>query len=89
MVTFNQDGGEYWAVVAHAFNPSTQEAEDLCEFEASLVTRASSRTESKATEKPCLKKQQQKDGGEIMCHPFFFYQNEIQNPKWNYALWFL
>jgi hypothetical protein len=31
-------------VVAHAFNPSTQEAEELCEFEASLAYRASSRT---------------------------------------------
>jgi hypothetical protein len=32
-------------VVAHAFNPSTWEAEagDLCEFEASLVYRGSSR----------------------------------------------
>ena len=30
---------------------------DLCEFEASLVCRASSRTGSKATEKPCLEKQ--------------------------------
>ena len=25
-----------WLVVAHAFNPSTLEAHDLCEFEASL-----------------------------------------------------
>jgi hypothetical protein len=31
-------------VVGHAFNPSTQEAEDLCEFETSLVHRVSSRT---------------------------------------------
>jgi hypothetical protein len=32
-------------VVAHAFNSCTQKAEvDLCEFEASLVYRASSRT---------------------------------------------
>ena len=30
---------------------------DHCEFEASLVYRASSRTGSKATEKPCPKKQ--------------------------------
>ena len=29
---------------------------DLCEFEASLVYRASSRTGSIATEKPCLEK---------------------------------
>ena len=33
-------------VVEYTFNPSTQEAEqvDLCEFEATLVYRASSRT---------------------------------------------
>jgi hypothetical protein len=30
-------------VIVHAFNPSTQEAEDLCEFEASLVYIVSSR----------------------------------------------
>ena len=29
---------------------------DLCEFKASLVYRASSRTGSKATEKPCFEK---------------------------------
>ena len=29
---------------------------DLCEFKVTLVYRASSRTGSKATEKPCLKK---------------------------------
>ena len=32
----------------------------LCEFEASLVYRARARTGSKATEKPCLEKQQPK-----------------------------
>ena len=31
-----------------------QRQADLCEFEASLVYRVSSRTASKATEKPCL-----------------------------------
>ena len=30
---------------------------DLCEFDASLIYRASYRTGSKATEKPCLRKQ--------------------------------
>ena len=42
--------------VAHAFNPSTWEAEqgDLCEFSASLVYRVSSRTAG-ATGRPCLK----------------------------------
>ena len=34
-----------------------QRQADLCEFKASLVYRASSRTESIATGKPCLKKQ--------------------------------
>ena len=55
-----------WAVVAHAFNPSTKEAEvgsqeDLCEIEASLVYRVSSRT-AKTTErnKPCLGKTNKK-----------------------------
>ena len=33
---------------------------DLCEFMANLVYRASSRTGSKATEKPCLTKQTNK-----------------------------
>ena len=33
-----------------------QQQVDLCEFEASLVYRASSRTSSKSTEKLCLKK---------------------------------
>ena len=48
----------HWVVMAHVFNARTWEAEetDLCEFKASLVYSASSRTGSKATEKPCLKK---------------------------------
>jgi hypothetical protein len=43
---------------AHAFNPSTQEAEAgrFMSSEASLVYRVSSRT-ARATEKPCLEKQ--------------------------------
>ena len=36
---------------------SRQRQEDLCEFEDSLVYRESSRTDSKATEKPCLEKE--------------------------------
>ena len=36
-----------------------QRQADLCEFEVSLVYRASSRTASKAIEKPCLEKQKQ------------------------------
>jgi hypothetical protein len=44
-------------VVAHTINPSTgeQRQADLCEFEASLVYRAGSRT-ARDTEKPCLEK---------------------------------
>jgi hypothetical protein len=48
------------AVVAHAFNPSTREAVTgfrISEFEANLVYRVSSRT-VRATEKPCLEKNQ-------------------------------
>ena len=44
-------------VVVHTFNPITQEAVRrlyLCEFKASLVYTASSRTTS-YIEKPCLK----------------------------------
>ena len=48
-------------MVEHAFDPSTQEAEaGRFEFEASLVYRVSSRTDSQGyTEKPCLKKLKQ------------------------------
>jgi hypothetical protein len=41
-------------VVVHAFNSSTQEVEaDLCEFEVSLVYRASSRI-ARATDRETL-----------------------------------
>ena len=39
-----------------------QRKEDLCEFEASLVYRASARTGYKATEKPCLEKKKYETG---------------------------
>ena len=42
------------AVVAHAFNPSTWEAE--AEFKASLVYRVSSRTARATQRNPVLKK---------------------------------
>ena len=47
--------------MAHAFSLSTQEVEagDLCEFEASLVYRVSSRT-AKAIQRLCLKQTPQK-----------------------------
>jgi hypothetical protein len=43
------------SVLVHAFNPTTEEAKagDLCEFEASLVYRANSRT-IKATHRETL-----------------------------------
>ena len=45
------------AVAAHAFNPSTWEAEErqISEFKVSMVYKVSSRTAS-YTEKPCLEK---------------------------------
>ena len=53
-----------WAVVVHALNTSTQEAEvgsqeDLCEIEASQVYRVSSRT-AKTTERNPVSKQTNK-----------------------------
>ena len=52
-------------VMAHALNPSTLEAEagDLCEFEASLVYKASSRT-ARATQRN-LSKEQKEEKKEI------------------------
>ena len=55
-------------MVAHAFDPSTREAEaaDLCEFEVSLVYRVSPRTGSKATQiKPCMGKKKEKENSDI------------------------
>jgi hypothetical protein len=44
----------------HAFNPSSRDAEagDLCEFEASLVYRMSSRTARATQKNPVLKNKQ-------------------------------
>ena len=52
-------------VVTQVFNPSTRKARqvDLYEFKASLVYRASSRTGSEVTEKPCLEKPKKGMGG--------------------------
>jgi hypothetical protein len=49
-------------LVAHAFNLSTWEAEagNLCEFEARLVYRLSSRTVRATQRNPISKKKQQK-----------------------------
>ena len=54
-----------WALVVHALNTSTQEAEvgsqeDLCEIEASLVYRVSSRTAKTTERNPVSKKQTKK-----------------------------
>lgn len=47
-----------WAVVGHAFNPSTREAEaGGSALEASLVCRVGSRTARAPQRKPVLKKQ--------------------------------
>ena len=54
------------AVAVHTFNPSTQEAEkqvDLCEFEASLVYRESSRTARATQRNPVSKKIKQETPG--------------------------
>ena len=52
-------------MVAHAFEPSTQEAA-LCEFKASLVYRASSRTARATQRNPVLKNQKTKPTKNIM-----------------------
>ena len=53
-------------MVAHAFNPSTREAEaDLCEFEASLVYKASSGTARATQKNPILKNKQTKRNDEM------------------------
>jgi len=46
-------------VVAHTFNPSMQDAEavDLCEFQASLVYRVTSRTARATQRNPVSKKE--------------------------------
>ena len=56
-------------MVVPTFNPRTQEAEacDFYEFKASLVYRVSSRTGSKATEKPCLEKQNKQTKKDDSC----------------------
>jgi hypothetical protein len=54
-------------VVAHTFNPSTQEAEaGRFEFEASLVYKVSSRTARAIQRNPTLKKQKTKTKKEVM-----------------------
>jgi hypothetical protein len=49
-------------VVAHAFNPSTQEAEAgvISEFKPSLIYKSEFQDSQGYTEKPCLKKPKKK-----------------------------
>lgn len=62
LITYIKKGQKQWAVVAHTFDPRTweTEADDFCEFEASLLYRANSRGGSKATEKQNRKEKDQK-----------------------------
>lgn len=55
--TLNKDilAGQCWGI----FNPNTQEAQDLCELEAMLVYRASSRTTRVTERNPVWKNQNQ------------------------------
>ena len=50
--------GQLWCHTSLIPEIWKQRQADLCDFKASLVYRASSRTDSIATEKPCLEKQQ-------------------------------
>ena len=53
------EAGRWWCTpLIPAFGRQRQP--DLCEFETSLVYRASSRIGSKATEKPCFEKPKNK-----------------------------
>ena len=60
--------GQLWCIPLISALTRQRQA-DLCEFKASLVYRASSRTSSKATEKPSLKTKQNKT------------KQKTQNPK--------
>ena len=68
------------AVVAHAFNLSTLEAEkvDLCESEVSLVYRASSRT-ARATQRNAVSKQTKNQNQKPNSPP---QNTEIGNRSW-------
>ena len=55
----------------HTRNPSSREAEDLCELEASLVYRASSRTTRATQRNPVSNKQANKPS--MYLHNFFFH----------------
>ena len=56
--------GQWWRTPLIA-TLGRQRQEDLCELEASLIYRASSRIGSKDTEKPCLKKPNIYSGPEL------------------------
>ena len=61
MLHLSQEAESSWVEMAHTFNPALrrQRQTDLCEFEASLVYRASSRT-VRATQKNPFSKNQKK-----------------------------
>jgi hypothetical protein len=79
-------------MVAHAFNPSTREAEagGFLEFEASLIYKVSSRTARAIQRNPVSKnkqtnkqtnKQQQKFRGCRVAHSVFFCYNDFPFQK--------
>ena len=56
----NSECARWWWRTPLILALGRQKQEDLCEFEASLVYRASPKTGSKVTEKPCLRKRREK-----------------------------
>ena len=54
--------------------PALKRQADLCEFRARLMTRASSKTGSKATEKPCLEKPKRKKKEKYFYFTSLLYQ---------------
>jgi hypothetical protein len=66
-------------VVAHAFNPSTLEAEgrgrQISEFEASLVYRVSSRTARATQRNPVLKNKKQTNKKDLLI--YFMYLSTL------------
>ena len=73
-----------WALVAHTFNPSTQEAEagrSLCEFKASLIDIESSRTGSKATQRNPVSNKQTNEF-KIYLDSVSTYRKEVDESLW-------
>ena len=73
-------------MVVHTFNPSTCEAEaGRSEFEASLVYRVSSKT-ARATEKPCLKKQEPNKNQSNLLQEWFSSPSQHQHSRRVYKM---